>query len=295
MSRLSHALKARFGTARNVMKKLGLDDALLDFDEAQSEGERAEESLYDKPLTSLRSAVDKLVGKHSARDDDPMVQELRQIAERHDRAASDRRKRGRDSLPPKIKTMPDENLGDDDYEPLREHLREAELDDEAIERAVELGRDHVRRRSANGHARVSRDVLPRNASMSSKHGGGFGGHLSGGRARDESPEERTQREAASGAIIDHGLDKRSWGAHDGLGEVSQIRTLLKRFGPGEAGARPDRYRDIAMDGNRRRLGASEAQKARLYKLVPGLALIGSASEDGVGRRDPTRRNPYEVI
>ena len=48
----SMALKARFGTARNVMKKLGLDDALLDFDERQSEGERAKGELSDEQTIS---------------------------------------------------------------------------------------------------------------------------------------------------------------------------------------------------------------------------------------------------
>ena len=174
------------------------------------------------------------------------------------------------------------------------------MDEESIEEATNLARDHVRRRRANGKDRHDADdFFPINR-VEGGRGGRFGGERpEGARANGggfESPEERTQREAASGKIIDHGIDsRRTWhGAHDGRGEVKQIRRLLKRLGPAEAGARPDRGRGIAMDGNKRRLGPSEAQKARLYKRIPGLALIGSASEDGVGRRDWSRRSQFEV-
>jgi len=137
----------------------------------------------------------------------------------------------------------------------------------------------MHRRSMNGH-----DRFPRN-----RVAGGRGGHFGG--SRDESPEQRTQREASSAKIIDHGLDNRSWGAHDGLAEVAKIHALVQRFGP-EAGCAPERYRG-AMDS--RRLGPSEREVAKLHKLIPGLALIGTVSEDGVGRRDGSHKNPYEVL
>ena len=51
-----------------------------------------------------------------------------------------------------------------------------------------------------------------------------------------------QREASMHAVIDHGLD-RSWrGANDGLSEVAKVRKLMRRFGDGEAGCAPERYR-----------------------------------------------------
>ena len=106
---------------------------------------------------------------------------------------------------------------------------------------------------------------------------------------DEGHEVREQRELASGKIVHHGLDRSRRGARDGSGEAAaQISELMKRFGPGEAGCRPDRNRG-AMDSKR---APSERDKRKFYEMFPNAARIGSPSQDG--ERDWARRGQYEV-
>ena len=101
--------------------------------------------------------------------------------------------------------------------------------------------------------------------------------------------ESRRTATASGKIVDHGLDARRRGARDGSGEAAaQISELMKRFGPGEAGCRPDRNRG-AMDSKR---APSERDKRKFYEMFPNAARIGSPSQDG--ERDWARRGQYEV-
>ena len=63
----------------------------------------------------------------------------------------------------------------------------------------------------------------------------------------------------------------------------------KRSGP-EAGCAPERFRG-ATDS---KPGLNEAQTAALHRLIPDMARIGSASEDGASIRDGTYKSRYEV-
>ena len=120
MSRLRVALEKRSGTPQRAMRALGLDMSLLR-DEAQGTGQPQEERLHDAPLTTLRTALDKIVKKHG-RDSDPLVKELREIADRHDRTAGDRhrRRRAKDGLAEMQEHEPEQNLsgGEDDDPPV---------------------------------------------------------------------------------------------------------------------------------------------------------------------------------
>ena len=113
-------------------------------------------------------------------------------------------------------------------------------------------------------------------------------------ATTKSPEERTQRESTMNAIIDHGLDgRRSWGAHDGFSEIAKIRKLVKRIDV-EPGYAPERYRG-AFDSSGKRVRAStEAQRQRLSKMFPGLALVGGFDGEGLARLDGSHKNRFEV-
>ena len=311
MSRLLDALKQRFSSPKDVLRALQLSEDLLDemaqdrsivgkrrrakmaMDEEQSEGERQEETDHDRPL--MRSALDKLLKKHGARDDHPMTKELRRMADLHDAGST---------IPPKVETMGRKpqlrrryrrrRKDDDRYENFREHLRQnSNMSEDEIEEAAEMARDVVRRRSANG-----KDRLPRNRLK-----GGAGGHFGGSRdkARDEIDqiEKLSQRfgdnvgmatgpnsEHARTHIIDHHMGK---GANDSLSEIAKIQKLMRRFGNAEAGAAPERYRG-AQDS------APDKDEARLHRMFPGLALIGDSFDgEGPGRLDGSHKNPFEVI
>jgi hypothetical protein len=97
-------------------------------------------------------------------------------------------------------------------------------------------------------------------------------------------------------LTDHGLDRRRVGRDRDMAALDEMRRNLARI-EHEPEARPlsgvgcDRRSRYGMDG-KPKLGASEAQTARLHKRFPGLSQIGSASEDGVGVS--SRRGQFEV-
>ena len=333
MSKLHRALKMRFGTPQRAMAALGLDASLLKdggvdhtvgephprhpswargLDEEEETAEEAEHVLLRRNDMS-DADIQSLIDGHTAKSD---------LDERE----------GEDDDPPIVHPSPRKNEGDHrrvSYDDFKNYLTERGFSEDEIADAMIHARDHVRRRADDKRRRVGRDVLPKNASGTNAHGGGMGGHISGSRtdkARDEidqihrlserfgpnagiatgpdstrfsrddiGHEVREQRELASGKLVDHGIDSaRRRGARDvGGEEVGKIHELLKRFGSGEAGAAPDRHRG-AMDSKRTR-APSEADKARFHKMFPNASLIGSVSEDGVGRRDPGHKNPYEVV
>lgn len=168
MSKLSDALKKRFASPKHALRALGLPEDLLDDLQAEDHsivGKRRralkmamdqDEGAHEHDAPLLREALDKLVRKHKARDDDPMVKELRDIADRHDRTAGDRRRRrADDEEPPMIETMPEENMSADDFEAFKDHLREnSKMSEDEIEQATELAKDYVRKRGANGKDRM---------------------------------------------------------------------------------------------------------------------------------------------
>lgn len=202
---------------------------------------------------------------------------------------------GKDTDPPIVRPSPQQNEtssaagGDDDpddeYSDFAGYLRDAGVDEEAINGAIDAhrrSRAMDRRRKANG-----RDKVPSR-----------GGHFERPRfTRDEFPtpqeivaKEAEQWDGHASEIIDHGLDAALRHGGRDRREIAAVRKLLKRFGP-EAGAEPERYRGAA-DGER--LRPTERQKERLHRLIPSINLIGTVSEDGVGRRDPGRKSLYEV-
>lgn len=189
MSRLSDALRKRFATPRAALRALGLDESLFD--------ELAHDASRVRRRRSM--AMDHIVGKPHPRHPDWARDE-------------------EGGLPDKVETMT-ENLTsgaedeeeDDDaseaYGPLRQHLRESGMDEEAVEEATKLAKDFVRTRA--------RDRMPRN-----RLSGGRGGHFGGSRnGRDEVAEIGRQLERVKGengiapgpdrersALVDHGLD-----------------------------------------------------------------------------------------
>jgi len=323
MSRLLEALKANFDTPQDALRALGLNPNLLDLqaedsaiarrrrrvrmamdtDEAQGEGQREAEREHDKPLTTLRSAVDRWVRKHGARDDHPMVAELRKMADLHDRGST---------IPPKVETM---------AENLTEGAEDEEEDDDEGNRPVKLNElrdslrdgfnmagdeldmvmDKVRRHTAGGH-----DRLPRPATR-----GGMGGHLSG-RGRDkvfddiENGMARIEPSWSTSTGPDRerddpnnlkpkGLDSRPRRSASDA-EVDKIGVLLKRFDQEPDTRQPhmvmnDRRSRQATDSKPR--GSSEVREAKLFKMFPNLARVGCSPSDG-GVHDPARRSLYEV-
>jgi hypothetical protein len=268
--KLMRALAKRFGTPQAALARLGMDAAMLDDDE---------------PERGMRDAFDQLMRKHfpDAGDDNPFVNEMNELLDEHAPhgssdprgkgggggsivgAAGDRRARGRDrrraydDIEPMQEHMPEQNMGgederDDDalYDPLREHLREKGLGEDEIERAVELGKDQVRRRRANG-----RDRLPINR-LRGGRGGHFGGGRNGGRF--------------DGSVFD------------------EIERNMARIEQEPSVHSSDRDHPRGFDSMPRAL--SEADRLRLYRLVPGLALVGDMWGDGPGLA--SHRNPYEV-
>ena len=305
-SKLVRALKMRYGSPKSVLRKLGLDEGLLDPNDTDDDNETERMLLRHRGMD--REDIQRLIDGHAAKS------EIRGGTSGEVGGGIERE--GEDDDPPLVHPASRQNEDRGrrvTYDDFKDYLIERGFSDDEIDEAMMHARDHVRRRADEKHRRVGRDVLPKNASGTNAHGGGMGGHLSGGRdkGRDEIDQihqlsERFGPNAgiATGPdptrdnpnrIVDHGLDARRRGARDvGGEEVDKIHELMKRFGH-EAGARPDRDRDRgAMDSKRTR-APSEADRARFHKMFPNAALIGSVSEEGHGRRDPSHKNPYEVV
>jgi hypothetical protein len=219
----------------------------------------------------------------------------------------------------KIETKPPENMTsgatDDEEEWLTEEerrslsqsaedqrktLRKRGYDNDQIEEIVGMSqgqaRDYLRR--AKG-----RDQLPINRTQGGR-GGHFGGERSGQHASGESDakeameyarqiETGSERRAVDHSgeedpnnkyIIDHGLDARRPRGRDRQA-IDEARRLMRRFGP-EAGCAPERHRGTSDPL------PSEAQRAELHRLVPGLALVGDVWGDGPGLA--SHKNPYEI-
>jgi hypothetical protein len=266
---LVRALKAKFGTPRNAMARLGLDMALL---------RDADPSMRSELETSERR------GRFDPRGNTSGTIE------------GGPERRGEDRDPPIEPPSPEQNRGedwqmmaDDDemFDPLRDHLRQHGMDDEEVEQAIDVARRHVARdraRRSNGKDRLPQrvDVQDRSDDKMPLRGGRFDRARF---SRDEDPNEMSQ-------IIDHGLDQ----AHDARlrrrlddpskREIRQIHKLMERFGS-EVGTNPERYRG-AQDG----APMTERQKVELFKFIPGLDLIGDPSADGPGVRD--HKNRFEV-
>jgi hypothetical protein len=187
-SKLLRALKARFPRGpRQVLRKLGLDEDLLEVPESDSRGEhdsamqlRLElEKAIDEEMSHYGGLTEKCYGK------------LLDILDRHaPHGGGDRRKATPDEIEPMTETMPAQNMGaaddehDDGLEPFRDRLRDHGLSEDEVEHATRLARDHLRRKRANG-----RDRLP----IPAAHGG-FGGHLSG-RSKDANLRKARDRMA----------------------------------------------------------------------------------------------------
>ena len=234
-------------------------------DDTEEEGEAEQEH-------TLREALDKMIRKHGGRDHDPMMKELREMGDWYDSAnAHRRRRRADDEEPPMVEHMGPENLGEDDeddelYDPLRSHLREKGMDEESIEEAVKLGRDHVRRRRSNG-----RDRMP-------LRGGKFDrARFNHGRTSDDEVNEireqmgRIEHEPGiapgpdreRGMLVHHGLD-----AMDSAPTRSQRARTLARY-PGLA-------RLGNMSGHDGMAVSPADLRSSTEKRYPGLSRIGRA-------------------
>jgi hypothetical protein len=223
-SRLLRALKSRYASPAAVLKKLGIDAALIR-DEAVSSG-----------MPSLPAATELhnlLASRFSHIKDDEEVGRMFELVEE---LADERRKAG-DHIPRKIETMPEQNMGahddehDDHLEPFREHLRDHGLSEDEVEEAAKLGRDFIRNRRSNGH---DRRPLP-----AAGHGG-FGGHISG---RSKDADLRQAREHMARIESEPTLDRRR-GAMDAKPKLAPSRAERARINA----AYPDSARLLDVSG-----------------------------------------------
>ena len=263
MSRLSDALRKRFATPRAALRALGLDESLFD--------ELAHDASRVRRRRSM--AMDHIVGKPHPRHPDWARDE-------------------EGGLPDKVETMT-ENLTsgaedeeeDDDaseaYGPLRQHLRESGMDEEAVEEATKLAKDFVRTRA--------RDRMPRN-----RLSGGRGGHFGGSRnGRDEVAEIGRQLERVKG---ENGI-----APGPGQGAQRARRSRVGRDGHradaspacpdarNVSGLAPDRRRErrLAACAEQHRYATVRPQDVPLFgKDRSGLADVSRSQKEtaGAGRR-----------
>jgi hypothetical protein len=302
MSRLVEAIRAKYSTPQAALRALGLDTTLLNPEE-DSLARKVKRILAD--LNKLAMDAD-LLGEPEHMRSDPRGEggggggEIEGGVPRRGMDRFGLRRSSKDSIEPKIEEMQEEVLGASDdeddelYDPLREHLRKNGLDEESVERACELAKDHVRRRRSNGHDRHADDFLPKNHLGRSGPGGRFAGPRDSQHASGESDvaasreymrqiyEEGDRRavdeawENPNGsmeAIVDPGLDARRRRGGRDRQAVDSIHRLARRFG-NEAGCRPDRSRSTSD------AAPSSAVRARFANRFADVKRIGDASSDG---------------
>ena len=171
---------------------------------------------------------------------------------------------------------------DDGFERFRSHLREQGLDEAAIERAVELGRDHMHRRGTNGRDRHhADDRFPQRA------------HRSPIADPDKEAHDLEPDGSEAEFLTDHGLDSKRGARdrdHDVLDEIQKLMARIERE-PEPRELTGDRRRRHAMDS---KSGMTERQKAELFRLFPDMARIGDPSSDGASIIDGTYKNRFEI-
>jgi hypothetical protein len=264
-------------------------DQMDRLDRLALDAEPSEETILRREGMSLRD-IQALIDRHTGKSDP------RGSGKQGTIVGSTIEGAGEDEDPPVRHPSPLQNKGDA-YQSFADHLRRnhgfsaADLAGALRANALDVARRHS-----------ARDVLPRNASGASAHGGGMpGGHISGGRTdpvlddirelagnignEGETETERIiRRDAERHGVphLAHAFDAKRRGAQDRSGEeIGRVRELVKRFGP-EAGATPDRGRH-AMD-------SAERQKGHFAKRFPDIAAnmskIGDMiSGDGSGIRN----------
>ena len=184
--RFLEALKAKYGTPQAVMAVLGLDAALLKDESENDVLHKHAGKVIDLLMKRYGGSTQRVLQKLGM--DEAMLTGVARRGE--DRFGL--RRSSRDDIPPKIETMPEQNLSsgwraeddepdDDGYERFRERMREHGLSEDEVEEACELARDHVRRRGANGRDKHADDFMPVNRVRGGAPGR-FGGERPGRRA-----------------------------------------------------------------------------------------------------------------
>jgi hypothetical protein len=284
---LVKAMREKYGSTRAVMQKLGLDHRLLnDADPSRAEELRSSErgGHFDPRGGRNAGGGEVLGGVHREGEDDIPSPEERRVSPLQNE----------DEGPPIERPSPLQNMADDDemYDPLREHLRNHGMSEDEVEQAIEVARRHVaqdrRRRSSNGHDKHADDRFPKRGRGDPLIDRGTEATDNFGTVNPANPDEPF--------LARHGLDRRGGGALDhAIAAIDEEHRLASRIVI-EPEIRPldkmpydRRSRRHAMDS---KPGMTEQQKAELFKLIPGLDLVGDASSDGPGVRD--RKNRFEV-
>jgi hypothetical protein len=275
--RIIGALKAKGYTPRSVLAKLGLDASLLVRDS------EPEETVILRREGMSAENIQKLIDGHVGRSDvrgggggsvvgsgyagDDLTAE--QIVDKYGSF---------DDLPPKIETMPEQNMSaddDDPYEEFSSYLRARGMSEDAIRTAVDAHKSMRRGdRKPNGHDRRGRDSFPVNRVLGSERtpptGGRFGGERAGrfadGSGRHAMDEGRKERLAAR------------------FPNLARIQC--------EPEVRGDRRRHATMDAARVQ---TDRQRVRLLKRFPGMAGIKTSADTNYAFRDEApARGRYEV-
>lgn len=238
VGKLARALKMRYGSPKRVLQKLGLDTSLLNPNNIDDDiDDNESEHMLLRHHGMSRDDIQRLIDGHAAKSDS------RGGTGGEIEGGVEREGEDDDHDPPIVHPSPRQNEGDRrrvSYDDFRDYLTDRGFSDDEIVDAMKHARDHVRRRADDKRRRVGRDVLPRNASGASKHGGGFGGHLSGGRDSEaiNGIRENVERiepafstavgpDTGRNAIVDHGLDRRH--AMDGMPTERQRARTLGRY------------------------------------------------------------------
>lgn len=227
-TKLLRALKQKFSSPAAVLKKLGLDAALIRDDEPVSSG-----------MPSLPAATELhnlLAEKFSHIKDDEEVARIFELVEE----LGDARREAGDRVSEKVESMPPEMAASDDkrddrLEPFREHLRDKGMSEDEIDHACGLARDHIRRRHSNGH-----DVLPRNRLL-----GGRGGHFGGSRSGPSFDAIAAARSRMA-EIESEPMEDRRRGAMDAKPELAPSRAQRAQFYQKYPGS--ERLLDLAGTG-----------------------------------------------
>ncbi len=299
--RLVEAMKQKYGTARNAMLALDLDPALLreDYEDDRADDRRRHADDRRRRADDRRhDADDRLPRARIGRDLERPVERFREDLTSH-RMPTEERVEARDDDPDEFPQDPhryppsEQRMSDDrriSLDDFMDYLRShSDMSEDELNGAMDIVRDHMRKRSSNGHdrrraddRREARDRFPQRAHHSPL----------------ADPDKEAARDNWGGNdpdegkfLVRHGLD--------GIG--SRGRTALDEMRKNLARIEhePEARELSGVTSRRRRQGmdakpkvATEAQTARLHQRFPNLSLIGDASSDGVGVA--SRRGQYEV-
>jgi hypothetical protein len=267
-TKLVEALRKNFPDARSALRKLGLDETLLDdTGELLRKNPQKFIDLCIKRYGSQKAVLSRL-GMDASMLDEPAHMKSDPRGGSGGEVAGGTWRKGEDSfdvpegsrsMAPKVEQMPAENTGEDALPEEEERsLQEQAADwkrrgatDQEIERHLGFARDALRR-----HHRRAQDRLPARIDIQDGKDRMPLNHLD---ANNHSP--------MTGVAPPQGLDS---SINSSRREINEIHRQLKRFGFAEAGCAPERYRG-AQDAV-----PTMARRARTEARYPGLARIGEA-------------------